>query len=187
MSKIKAAILGASGYTGADMVRLALGHPDIEIVALSGERKAGQALSAVLPNFTFVSGLPELVTADSIAYEALDVVFGCLPHATSQALIKTIMDGKTPPRIIDLSADFRLRDADVYAQWYGGTHVAQELQHEAVYGLTEFARAQLSAARIVACPGCYPTAALLALLPVLQAKQYHHQCVVWRVRCRTEP
>jgi N-acetyl-gamma-glutamyl-phosphate reductase len=170
MSKIKAAILGASGYTGADMVRLALAHPHIEIVALSGERKAGLPLSQVLPNFIFAAGLPDLVTADAIAYDGLDVVFGCLPHATSQALIKTIMAGAAPPRIIDLSADFRLRDAATYAHWYGGSHVAQELQREAVYGLTEFARHALPQARLVACPGCYPTAALLALLPLLHAK-----------------
>ncbi len=170
MSKIKAAILGASGYTGADMVRLAVGHPDIEIVALSGERKAGLPLSQVLPNFVFAKGLPDLVTADSIDYAPLDVVFGCLPHATSQALIKTIMALPAPPRIIDLSADFRLRDADTYAQWYGGAHVAQALQREAVYGLTEFARGALPDARLVACPGCYPTAALLALLPLLHAR-----------------
>jgi N-acetyl-gamma-glutamyl-phosphate reductase len=170
MSKMKAAILGASGYTGADMVRLALAHPAIEIVALSGERKAGLPLAQVLPNFTFAKGLPDLVMADAIQYDALDVVFGCLPHATSQKLIKTIMAGVSPPRIIDLSADFRLRDAETYAHWYGGAHEAPELQREAVYGLTEFARAALPSARLVACPGCYPTAALLALLPLLQAR-----------------
>jgi N-acetyl-gamma-glutamyl-phosphate reductase len=167
---IKAAILGASGYTGADMLRLARGHDNIEIVALSGERKAGQSVADVLPNFAFNTDLPKLVTADAIDYSALDVVFGCLPHATSQALIKTILAGKSPPRIIDLSADFRLRDAATYAAWYGGPHVAMDLQSSAVYGLTEFARAQLPNAKIVACPGCYPTAALLALLPLLGGK-----------------
>jgi N-acetyl-gamma-glutamyl-phosphate reductase len=167
---LKAAILGASGYTGADMLRLALGHGDIEIIALSGERKAGQSVAEVLPNFAFHTGLPALVNADAIDYDALDVVFGCLPHATSQALIKTIMAGKSPPRIVDLSADFRLRDAATYQAWYGGAHVALDLQATAVYGLTEFARAALPTANIVACPGCYPTAALLALLPLLSAK-----------------
>jgi N-acetyl-gamma-glutamyl-phosphate reductase len=167
---IKAAILGASGYTGADMARLAVGHPDIEIVALSGERKAGQKLGRVLPNFAVQASLPDLVTAESIDYAQVDVVFGCLPHATSQQLIKTIMALPAPPRVIDLSADFRLRDVDVYAHWYGGAHIAADLQKEAVYGLTEFARAQLPKARLVACPGCYPTAALLALLPGVQDK-----------------
>jgi N-acetyl-gamma-glutamyl-phosphate reductase len=167
---LKAAILGASGYTGADMLRLTLGHGDIEIVALSGERKAGQTVAEVLPNFAYANDLPDLVTADAIDYDALDVVFGCLPHATSQALIKTIMAGKSPPRIIDLSADFRLRDAATYQAWYGGAHVALDLQAGAVYGLTEYARAALPAANIIACPGCYPTAALLALLPLLAAK-----------------
>jgi N-acetyl-gamma-glutamyl-phosphate reductase len=167
---LKTAILGASGYVGADMLRLALGHPDIEIVALSGERKAGQPVSQVLPSFAFNHDLPDLVSADAIDYDSLDVLFSCLPHATSQALIKSIMAGKSPPRIIDLSADFRLRDAAVYETWYGGPHVATALQQQAVYGLTEYARADLRKASLVACPGCYPTAALLALLPLLRAK-----------------
>jgi N-acetyl-gamma-glutamyl-phosphate reductase len=167
---LKAAILGASGYTGGDMLRLALGHSDIEIVALSGERKAGQSVADVLPNFAFNTDLPKLAAAETINYDTLDVVFGCLPHATSQALIKTMMVGKSPPRIIDLSADFRLRDAATYAAWYGGAHTAMDLQSSAVYGLTEYARTDLPSANIVACPGCYPTAALLALLPLLSIK-----------------
>ena len=165
----RAAILGASGYTGADMLRLALGHPQLAVAALGGERKAGLSVAQVLPNFAFRHDLPPLQSADSIDYAQIDVVFGCLPHATSQALFKSLLAQHAHLRVIDLSADFRLRDEETYAHWYGGTHVAPELQREAVYGLTEHAREALPKARLVACPGCYPTAALLALLPLLRA------------------
>ncbi len=163
---IRVAILGASGYTGADMIRLCVQHPQIRIMALSGERKAGQSLQSVLPNFPGVE-LPDLVLADSIDWTQLDAVFGCLPHATSQTLIKQIFARNPNAKVIDLSADFRLRDANVYEQWYATPHTAAELQQEAVYGLTEWARTRVQTARLIACPGCYPTAALLALLPVL--------------------
>ncbi|MCH8685933.1 N-acetyl-gamma-glutamyl-phosphate reductase [Pedomonas mirosovicensis] len=169
MTKLKIAVLGASGYTGADLIRLALTHPQMEIVALSGERKAGQAVDAVWPHFKAYA-LPDLVTAESIDFSAVDAVFGCLPHATSQQIIKQIFDGANPPKVIDLSADFRLRDPATYEQWYGNPHAALELQQEAVYGLTEHARETLKGARLAACPGCYPTAALLALLPLLSGR-----------------
>lgn len=169
MDKIRIAVLGASGYTGADLIRLALAHPRIEIVALSGERKAGQSVNAVWPHF-IAHKLPDLVTSEEIDFGAVDAVFGCLPHATSQQIIKTIFERANPPKVIDLSADFRLTDPAVYEQWYGNPHAALDLQQEAVYGLTEFARDKLRTARLAACPGCYPTAALLALIPLLQNK-----------------
>jgi N-acetyl-gamma-glutamyl-phosphate reductase len=167
---IRVAILGASGYTGADMIRLCVQHPRIEIVALSGERKAGLAVQAVLPNFTG-QALPDLVTADSIDWTGVDAVFGCLPHATSQQIIAQIFAVHPEAKVIDLSADFRLRDSAIYAQWYGTPHTVPALQAEAVYGLTEWARDAVQKARLIACPGCYPTAALLALLPLLADKK----------------
>jgi len=169
MTKLKIAVLGASGYTGADLIRLALLHPQMEIVALSGERKAGQTVDAVWPHFKAYT-LPDLVTADSIDFSQVDAVFGCLPHATSQQIIKQIFEGPNPPKVIDLSADFRLTDPATYEEWYGNPHAATDLQREAVYGLTEFAREKLKTARLAACPGCYPTAALLALIPLLEGK-----------------
>lgn len=162
---LRIAVLGASGYTGADLVRLALTHPRIEIAALSANAKAGQTMAQVWPHFAPYSQLPQLVTAESIDYAGIDAVFGCLPHAASA----TLLSGLKGPRIIDLSADFRLKDAATYAEWYGGAHPAPGLLPEAVYGLTEFARDALPAARLVACPGCYPTAVLLALLPLVAA------------------
>ncbi len=169
MSKsIRTAILGASGYTGADLLRLALAHPHIAITALSGERKAGQAVNAVWPHFAGTA-LPNLMAAEEIEWSQIDVVFGCLPHAASQEIIMRIFGINPNIKVIDLSADFRLDDADVYAQWYGGAHQAPELQRAAVYGLTEHSRAAVAQSNLVACPGCYPTAALLALVPPLKA------------------
>ena len=165
VTPLRIAVLGASGYTGADLVRLALTHPRIEIAALSANAKAGQTMAQVWPHFAPYRRLPTLVTAESIDYAGIDAVFGCLPHAASAALLGTLQG----PRIIDLSADFRLKDAATYAHWYGGTHPAPQLLPGAVYGLTEFARAALPDATLVACPGCYPTAVLLALLPLVAA------------------
>ncbi len=163
-SSICIAVLGASGYTGADLVRLALGHPAVEIVALSANAKAGQAMADVWPHFAMFPNLPRLVRADEVDFGGVDVVFGCLPHAASAELLGQLAG----PRIVDLSADFRLKDAATYADWYGGAHPAPGLLLDAVYGLTEFARDRLPAAQVVACPGCYPTAVLLGLLPLVE-------------------
>lgn len=162
--RLKIAVLGASGYTGADLVRLALTHPGVEIAALSANAKAGQAMAEIWPHFAHAR-LPRLVKAEEIDFGALDYVFGCLPHAASAELLSEIAG----PGIIDLSADFRLKDAATYADWYGQPHPAPAMLPDAVYGLTEYARPALAAARLVACPGCYPTAALLALLPLTSA------------------
>ncbi len=167
--RLRIAVLGASGYTGADLVRLALTHPRMEIVALAANAKAGQTMAQIWPHFAPYPQLPALVKAEAIDFTGLDAVFGCLPHAASAELLSTITGPQSGPRIVDLSADFRLKDADTYAAWYGGAHPAPALLPEAVYGLTEFARDALPAARLVACPGCYPTAVLLALLPLVAA------------------
>ena len=162
---IRIAVLGASGYTGADLVRLALGHPQIEIAALSANAKAGLTMAEVWPHLAPYPQLPRLTRAEDVDWHGIDAVFGCLPHAASAALLSTL-EG---PKIIDLSADFRLKDADTYGEWYGGPHPAPALLGEAVYGLTEYARPSLADARLVACPGCYPTAVLLAVLPLVEA------------------
>ncbi|MFQ3666129.1 MAG: N-acetyl-gamma-glutamyl-phosphate reductase [Sphingomonadaceae bacterium] len=166
MERIRIAVLGASGYTGADLVRLALLHPAIEIAALGANQKAGQFMSDVWPHFMGAGGLPRLERVDAIDLAGMDAVFGCLPHAASAELLASLGD----TRIIDLSADFRLKDAETYADFYGVAHPAPALLAESVYGLTEFAREHLAGARLVACPGCYPTAALLALLPLARAR-----------------
>ena len=163
---IRAAVLGASGYTGADMIRLAALHPAIRITALIAKGHAGQTLAQVFPHLASLP-LPALVSSEEADWDAVDVVFCGLPHGTAHGEI-----GKLPKRVkvIDMSADFRLHDAGAYAEWYGNEHSAPALLKDAVYGLTEHYRDKIATARLVACPGCYPTAVLLALLPLVKAK-----------------
>ena len=163
---ISAAVLGASGYTGADMIRLAALHPGIKITALIAKRHAGQSPAQVFPHLASLD-LPKLVIPDEMNWNDVDVVFCGLPHGTAHAEIAKLPDRV---KVVDMSADFRLRDPKTYAEWYGAEHSAPALLKEAVYGLTEHYREKIKGARIVACPGCYPTAVLLALLPLIKAK-----------------
>ena len=162
---IKVAILGASGYTGAELVRLLAGHPRIKPTVLTADRKAGQPLAAVFPQFGGLA-LPDMVTIEQVDWSTVDAVFCALPHGTTQEVIAALPAGL---KVVDLSADFRLYDLASYAQWYGHEHRAPALQAEAVYGLTELARDQVRAARLVANPGCYPTSVQLPLVPLLTA------------------
>ena len=160
--KIRVGILGASGYTGADLVRLLALHPNVRMELLTANSHAGKPLEAVYPHLGGL-GLPDLVTWEEADWEKLDVVFCGLPHGTTQEIIAQLPD---TVKVVDLSADFRLRDIETYAEWYGHAHRAAHLQPQAAYGLTEFNRDAIRAARLVACPGCYPTAVLMALLPL---------------------
>lgn len=164
MQTLHIAILGGSGYTGAELIRLLLGHPHAKISMLTGDSQAGKSIGEVYPHLCF-SGLPDLIAMEDADFTDIDLVFCCLPHGTTQKVIAAL-----PPhlRIIDLSADFRLENPDTYAQWYGHAHQALALQKEAVYGLTEHARAAVKNARLVANPGCYPTSVQLPLIPLLQ-------------------
>jgi N-acetyl-gamma-glutamyl-phosphate reductase len=159
----KIAILGASGYTGAELVRLLAAHPSFRITALSADRKAGMAMADVFPFLRHLS-LPTLQKIDEIDFSAIDLCFCALPHATTQEVVKAL---PRTLKIVDLSADFRLRDASEYAKWYGQPHTAPELQAEAVYGLTEFYRDDIRAARLVAGTGCNAAAGQFALLPLI--------------------
>ncbi len=161
-----AAVLGASGYTGAEAVRLILGHPKLELTAMTAYSRAGEDYSDVFRNFAG-QDLPPLTTVDEVDWNKVDVVFACLPHGASQETIAKIYD--KVETIIDLSADFRLSDPELYAKTYGRPHEFKELLKGRVYGLTEYVREQLPGAKLVACPGCYPTSASLALLPALSA------------------
>jgi len=159
----RVAILGASGYTGAELVRLIATHPELEIAAMSADRKAGQRMAEVFPHLRHLD-LPLLATIEEIDFDGIDLCFCALPHATSQKVIAAL------PRhlkVVDLSADFRLRDPEVYARWYGHEHYALDLQEEAVYGLTEFYREEVRAARLVAGTGCNAMTGLFPLLPPL--------------------
>lgn len=161
----KIAILGASGYTGAELVRLIATHPTMRIAALSADRKAGMAMAEVFPHLRHLD-LPELVTIDQIDFADIDLVFCALPHATSQAVISRLPNSV---KVVDLSADFRLRDPEAYKKWYGQPHSAPDLQAQAVYGLTEFYRDQIKSARLVAGTGCNAATGQFALRPLIEA------------------
>jgi len=165
-NRIRAAILGASGYTGAELIRLIAQHPGIALVALTADRKAGSRVADVFPHLAGLR-LPDLVSVDDVEWDGVDVVFCCLPHGTTQEIVAAL---PARLRVVDLSADFRLKDLDAYATWYGHAHRAPQLQETAVYGLTEFARDRIRPARLVACPGCYPTSVQLPLVPLLEER-----------------
>ncbi len=163
--KVRIAVVGASGYTGADLIRLAVVHPNMQIVALTANSHAGQPVETVYPHLAGL-GLPAMVKNEEVDWANVDAAFCGLPHATSQEVIVTLPEHV---KVIDMSADFRLRDPATYKQWYGNDHIALDLQKEAVYGLTEHYRDHIASARLVACPGCYPTAVLMLLLPLVKA------------------
>ena len=165
MKRFSVAIVGASGYTGAELVRVASSHPSIEIAALAADRNAGIEMSTVFPGFRHLD-LPVLKHISEIDFSTIDIVFCALPHGASQ---QVVLELPTSSKIVDLSADFRLRDPMQYEKWYGKPHAAVELQKEAVYGLTEFYREQIRSARLVACTGCNSAAGLYALLPLVEA------------------
>jgi N-acetyl-gamma-glutamyl-phosphate reductase len=169
--KAKIGVLGASGYTGAELLRLLIRHPRVEIALLTAERRAGQHMRQVFPQFSPYA-LPKLVAIDSIDWKnaALDLAFCALPHATTQTVIKDLLAKAANTKVVDLSADFRLGETAAYARWYGHEHHAPELQKEAVYGLSEIYRHKITGARLVANPGCYTTCAELPLIPLLSAK-----------------
>lgn len=172
-------------------MRLLVNHPNAEIVFLTADRHAGKPVGAVFPHL-LPYDLPDLVSIDDIEWSAVDVdlVFCALPHGTTQEIVKALLHrlghslvdeivaetredliSAIPGdvRVVDLSADFRVDDPEVYAEWYGHPHYAKELAPEAVYGLPEFYRDQIRTTKLVANPGCYPTAALLGLVPGIQA------------------
>lgn len=174
---INVAILGASGYTGSELVRLLLRHPRVKIAALTADRKAGQAMADVFPQF-FGVDLPRLTTIAEVDLDAIDLVFCALPHGTTQGVIADLFAKKPSLKVVDLSADFRLADPAAYETWYGHAHQALELQKEAVFGVTELNRAAIAGARLVANPGCHSTTSILPLVPLLKAKLIDPDAIV---------
>eukprot|EP00741_Cyanophora_paradoxa_P019841 tig00000217_g19149.t1 len=164
-ASVRVGVLGASGYTGAEIVRLLSLHPQVEFKVLTADRKAGKPFRSVFPHLARLD-LPDLVSVADVNWNDVDCVFCCLPHATTQEIIKGL---PAHLKIVDLSADFRLKDVATYAKWYGHEHLAPELQEEAVYGLSELYRDQIRSARLIANPGCYPTCSQLPLYPLLKA------------------
>jgi len=163
--KFRVAIAGASGYAGAELVRLAAAHPFYEITAVTSEKSAGQLVSAVFPSLTgIVEHRFEALAPEALA-ERADAVFLALPHTKSQDPVAVCM--KAGKLVVDLSADYRLKDVATYEQWYQTPHTHPRLIEEAVYGLPELHREAIAKARLVASPGCYPTAAILQLAPLI--------------------
>ena len=175
----KIAILGASGYTGAELIRLISQHPGMETIALAAERKAGMEVANVFPHLRHLS-LPTLCKIEEIDFSDIDLCFCALPHKTSQEVISAL---PSDLKIIDLSADFRLRDPAEYKKWYGNDHAALEQQAEAVYGLTEFYREDIRNARLVAGTGCNAATGLYSLLPLISASVIDLDHIILDMKC----
>ena len=173
------AILGASGYTGAELIRLIAEHPSITISALAADRKAGMEMADVFPHLRHMD-LPTLCKIDEIDFSEIDLCFCALPHKTSQEVISSL---PTDLKIIDLSADFRLSDPEEYEKWYGNPHSAVSLQGEAVYGLTEFNREEIARARLVAGTGCNAATGQFILRPLISADVIDLDDIILDLKC----
>lgn len=167
MQMVAVGIVGASGYTGAELLRIAAQHPDFEVLVATGDSMAGRRAGDLYPSLQVA--YPDLVFGefDPATIEGLDLVFLGLPHGASMELAPQLVD--TVGCVVDLSAAFRLKDASAYPTFYGFEHTEPDLLAEAVFGLPELHRAQLKGARLVATPGCHVTAAILALRPLVEA------------------
>ena len=165
MTSVRVAVAGASGYTGAELLRLLSQHPHVTLTAVTSEKSAGVAVSSVYPHLQNVINLSFEALAPEALAERADVLFLALPHTKSMAPVAACM--KAGKRVIDLSADFRLKDPQSYQTWYQTPHMHPDLIARAVYGLPELHRSAIAQARLVASPGCYPTAAILQLAPLL--------------------
>ena len=164
---IRIGIVGASGYAGAELLRLCLGHPALEVAWATGESQAGVAVAALYPNLAAAAPEMTFTAFDPAEAEGLDAVFLALPHGHSARIAPDLM-GRAKV-VVDLAADFRLRNPADYQQWYGEAHPAPSLLADFVYGLPELFRAEVAGATAIAVPGCYPTAAALALTPLVRA------------------
>lgn len=163
---LRIGVIGASGYTGAELLRLCAAHPDLEVAYATADSNAGARAADLFPSLA--AAYPDLVfdSLEPAAVERLDLVFLALPHGASQVLVPDLR--KRVPKIVDLAADFRLGDATLYPQWYGAEHEAPDLLAEFMYGIPELFRSSLQGADLVAAAGCYVTAAALALAPLVR-------------------
>jgi N-acetyl-gamma-glutamyl-phosphate reductase len=163
---IRVGIVGGTGYTGVELLRLLAGHPQVALQVITSRSEAGGAVSGLFPN---LRGFVDLAFSepDLASLRQCDLVFFATPNGTAMTMTRELLDAGV--RIIDLAADFRFKDAALWEQWYGMPHACPELLAEAVYGLPEMNREQLGSARLVANPGCYPTAVTLGFLPLLEA------------------
>jgi N-acetyl-gamma-glutamyl-phosphate reductase len=179
MTKTKVAVVGASGYTGEELVRLLLAHPDVDLVAATSRQLAGKTLAEVFPRFAHHKEAAALKfsAADpkQIAHDA-SIVFLALPHGLAAEFAGPLLSAGA--RVLDLSADFRIKDANVYKEFYGHDHPAPNLLGQSVYGLPEIYRDQIRGAQLVACPGCYPTSILIPLRPLIRRKAIDRKTIL---------
>ena len=162
---IRASIVGGTGYTGVELLRLLAMHPDVEVAAITSRSESGLPVADLFPSLRGHFDL-RFSEPDPDQLAEADVVFFATPHGVAQAMVPEIL--KRGARVIDLSADFRIKDQQLWEKWYGQTHACPELIPEAVYGLPEVNREAIGAARLIACPGCYPTSVQLGFLPLLE-------------------
>ncbi len=160
MSKTRVGIINVTGYTGIELVRLLAQHPEVELVSVTGRSAVGQRLNTVFPHLTGLELVIESKPGD------VDFVFSAMPHKESAKEVIPLLGRGI--KVVDISADFRLKDVNDYQHWYDFGHPAPQLLETAVYGLTELYRSQVASAQLVANPGCYPTGAILALAPVVK-------------------
>ena len=164
---IKAGIVGATGYTGSELLRLLALHPEVDVHAVCSRSDAGTAVSGMFPNLRGFVDIPFCEPTPENLSDC-DVIFFATPHGVAQSMMSDVL--ATGARVIDLSADFRIKDQAVWEQWYQQAHNSPDLISDAVYGLPETSRSEIKDAKIVACPGCYPTAIQLGLIPLLERK-----------------
>jgi N-acetyl-gamma-glutamyl-phosphate reductase len=159
--------MGATGYAGGELLRLCASHPDLNVLVATGASSAGKPIAQHIPSLAGVYPDLAVQSASAIFDSDLDVVFLCLPHGESQEFVPSLLEQNV--QVVDLGADYRLRDSGQYPRWYGHDHMSPDLLGEAIYGLVERHREELKGARLIAVPGCYPTAAALALGPFADA------------------
>jgi len=168
-NKTSVAVIGASGYVGEELVRLLLRHPYADLVAVTSRQFAGKALAEIFPRLSHHQKAGDLrfgASDPAQLAQMAQIIFLALPHGFAAEFAKPLLEAGT--RIVDLSADFRINDPSIYKEFYGNDHPAPDLLDEAVYGLPEIYRAKISDAKLIACPGCYPTSILLPLLPLIR-------------------
>ncbi len=172
---IKVGIAGASGYTGLELIRLLVNHPEAELSVLTSETYKGKSIADVFPSLNGIIDI-ELQPLDYEVLKTCDVVFLALPHTTGMDKLPQLV--KSDCKIVDLSADYRLKDAEAYLEWYALTHSHPELLSQAVYGLPELHREKIKSAQVVANPGCYPTSVILALAPLMKTDWVDFESII---------
>lgn len=169
--QLRIGVVGGSGYTGAELLRLLTMHPNFEVVVVTGETQAGNSIADLYPNLrAHYADMRFVPTAEAIQdhLPGLDIVFGCLPHKASQETVAALVESQSVKHVLDLSADFRFDNAEIYEAWYETPHTKTHLFSQFAYGLPELFPKELAQAKHVAIPGCYVTAASLALAPLIR-------------------